>query len=650
MKRVFAILLALVMILSLSVTAYAAGENGSITITNATPGEDYSLYKIFDASVKKNADGTTEAVSYSIDPNNNPYFSILFGADGKKLNEHFIYNPNATTGNILVNENATQDQLIAYLTKLVKESKVDPIQKVEDFQLHPEVNDTDPTDDDDLVFSGLDSGYYLIISSLGSAVTINSNTPHVEVIDKNQEPGTNFDKQVQTGVDDEGKPTWGDSNSASIGDKVNYRISVDTTNYDGDQKIKYYQFHDEKGDAIWAEFNSIEVFVGGKELPRGYYLSQGGVNTNNWLLLGDEDNGCSDGWDNLGENERTPENAQWFLVHLGYDKFRITIPWLEGHDLVENKDTQGNTVSYTLKFAEDAEPKYQSPNKLEVTYRAAVEANAAIGGTDHGNRFNKAHGSWTTEYETGNTPDDQVTTRVYGIGLLKDDSQSRKNLAGATFAVYGSYTEDANGNKVYGDPVNVIPTGIDGVYAVDSLGTDLDKISGDHKQTTRAYYQYLREPDGNFILTDKDNPESKVVNAALAAQGTTQTNKVVSQVNGKLAILGLEAGDYYLVEIEAPEGYNALQEHVVLTAGEGARPFVVYADKNGDVADIQSEDGTHKAYTYELTHTVVHNSKGAILPSTGGEGRIMLISIGTMLAIGFAILLITQKKMSIYTD
>ena len=650
MKRVFAILLALVMILSLSVTAYAAGENGSITITNATPGEDYSLYKIFDASVKKNADGTTEAVSYSIDSNNNPYFTYLFGADGKTANELFTYNPNATTGNILVNESATPDELIKYLTKMVEKANVDPIQKVDNFQLHQEANDTDPTDDDDLVFSGLDSGYYLITSSLGAAVTINSNTPHVKVIDKNQVPGTEFDKQVQTGVDADGNPIWGDSNSASIGDQVNYRISVNTTNYDGDQKIKYYQFHDEKGDAIWAEFNSIEVFVGGKELPRGYYLSQGGVNTNNWLLLGDEDNGCSDGWDNLGENERTPENAQWFLVHLGYDKFRITIPWLEGHTLVENKDTAGNIVSYTLKFAEDAEPKYQSPSTLEVTYRAAVEANAAIGTTDHGNRFNKAHGSWTTEYETGNTPDDQVTTFVYGIGLLKDDSQTRKNLAGATFEVYKTYYVDDNGNAVYEDPVYVIPTGIDGVYAVDSLGTDLDKISGDHKQTTRAYYQYLRDPDGNFILTDKDNPESKVENAALAAQGTTQTNKVVSQVNGKLAILGLAAGEYYLIEKVPPEGYNALQNHVVLKAGDDTRSFAVYADENGDVADIQAEDGTHKEYTYQLTHTVVHNSKGAILPATGGEGRIMLISFGTMLAIGFAILLITQKKMSIYTD
>ena len=102
MKRVFALLLALAMVLSMGITAFAAGENGSITITNATPGEDYYLYKIFDASVKKAADGTVEAISYSI-KTTDPYFIPLFGSVDDPQNEYFTYNPNATTGNILVN-------------------------------------------------------------------------------------------------------------------------------------------------------------------------------------------------------------------------------------------------------------------------------------------------------------------------------------------------------------------------------------------------------------------------------------------------------------------------------------------------------------------------------------------------------------------
>ena len=39
-----------------------------------------------------------------------------------------------------------------------------------------------------------------------------------------------------------------------------------------------------------------------------------------------------------------------------------------------------------------------------------------------------------------------------------------------------------------------------------------------------------------------------------------------------------------------------------------------------------------------------------VIPSTGGTGTFWLITIGTLLAIGFAVFLITHKKMSVYTD
>ena len=199
-----------------------------------------------------------------------------------------------------------------------------------------------------------------------------------------------FDKLIATATDDAGNPTtWGDSNTANIGDKISYKISFTATNYEGDKKINYYQVHDEKGDAIWAEFNSIQVFVGDVELPRGYYLSQGGdPQEGTWLWLGDGDDTCSDGWNDIPEEERSRNDAQWYLVHLGYDQFRITIPWLENHTLTDVTNTEGAVTSYSLGFAEDAASLYDSPSLVEITYDVVVEANAAIGDTSHGNRFN----------------------------------------------------------------------------------------------------------------------------------------------------------------------------------------------------------------------------------------------------------------------
>ena len=610
MKKFLSILMVLAMVLLLSGPAFAAENKGSITITNATVDETYALYKIFDARISKDADGNTNAVSYSIETDNQ-FFAALFGTDGTADNAYFVYNAN--TGSVTKKESVNDSELIKYLTELVKngtyETAVTPVKATSD----------------EVKFENLPYGYYLITSTLGTTVTINSNTPDVSVIDKNQEPGGDFDKSIQIGVDEEGNPIWGDSNSANIADEITYKISFVATNYDGENKIKYYQIHDEKGDAIWAEFNSFKVTVGGVELNRGYYLSQGGVNTDNWEFLGD--------WFDIPEADRDRNDAQWYLVHLGYDKFRITIPWLENHTIAdvtntngEVTNTNGEVTAYTVNFPENADSKFDSPVTVEITYNAVVEANAAIGDTTHGNRFNKAHASWTSEHETLTTPSDEVVTYVYGIGLLKDDINTHENLAGAKFRVFK--------DEACTEPVYVIPTDIKGVYIVDSLNTVAEEISGIKQETSRKKYaDYLEE----YLKDDKGNQ-------------IEQNNLVVSQENGKLVILGLKEGTYYLKEVEAPAGYNALTQPVEFKAGEEISSFTIFADENGNVANIQRTDGIHHEINYNLTHTVVHNSKGVVLPSTGGMGTFWLITIGTLLAIGFAVFLITHKKMSVYTD
>lgn len=598
MKKLLAILMVSILVLSIGVTAFAADKTGSITITNATIDQTYNVYKIFDATITNNT--SAKGIAYSIE-SDNQFFEALFGADGKKANTFFSYNAN--TGSVTKKEGVNDSELIKYLTELVNNGNYTPA-------ANP-IKATSET----VEFEDLPYGYYLITSTLGATVTINSNTPDVQVIDKNQEPGVGFDKQVQAGVDENGDPIWADANSANIGDRFSYRISFTATNYDGDKKIKYYQIHDEKGDAIWAEFNSFKVSVDDVELTRGYYLSQGGVNSDNWEYLGD--------WTGVEKNRN---NAQWYLVHLGYDQFRITIPWLENHTITNNTNDNGEITSYSVNFTDNANSKFESPVQVEIIYDVVVEANAAIGNTSHGNRFNKAYASWTSEHETGSNPPDEVVTHVYGIGLLKDDGATGVNLAGAKFRIY----KDADCKE----PVYVIPTDVDGVYIIDSFKTPAESITGIAKDTARKLFaerldEYLTDKDGNKLEQD---------------------NLVVSQLNGKLAVLGLKEGSYFLKEVEAPEGYNALSLPVELKAGQDIRPFVIFANDEGKVADIQTEDGTYKEYKLDLTHTVVHNSKGVELPSTGGEGTFWLITIGTLLAIGFAVFLITHKKMSVYTD
>ena len=219
MKKFLSIMMVLALVLSLGVTAFAAENTGSITITNATIDETYAVYKIFDASIKMAADGeTAEAVSYSIEKDNQ-FFEALFGADGTSTNTFFVYNAN--TGSVTKKEGVNDSELIKYLTELVAggtyATAIAPVKATTD----------------EVKFEDLPYGYYLITSTLGTTVTINSNTPDVTVIDKNQKPGGEFDKLIQNVVDAECNPICEKANSANIGDEVTYKITFEATNYDG---------------------------------------------------------------------------------------------------------------------------------------------------------------------------------------------------------------------------------------------------------------------------------------------------------------------------------------------------------------------------------------------------------------------------------
>ena len=585
MKRLFACLMALVLVLSLSVTAFAAENTGSITITNATIDETYSLYHIFDATYSTDENGNADAVSYSI-TTDNQFFAYLFGADGKTENTYFSYD--AQTHAVTRKEGTQNSDIIAYLTDMVR-SEEDNFTAVK----------TETATDEIVVFSDLPYGYYLIDKGNGAAVTIDSNTPDVEVIDKNQIPATDFSKLVW----DEEAEQWVVSSSANIGDIIDFKVQFDATNYDGEKQIKYYTVQDTKGDALWVEFNSVTVTIDGVTLDRGYYHGVDGTsNTGEWKYFGN--------W--TEEEKADPDNAQWYMIHRGFDAFDIVIPWMDNYHF------EGTTNDFSLTYGEGAKSIYGSPVDVVVTYRASVEPGATIGNAQSNNLWNTAKLTWTSNTTDGPDDPSTTTTTVYALGLEKIDSDTREHLAGAVFEVYR--------DEACTKPVYVIPTDIKGVYILDDLDTI---VSGEFRETSREKYAaYLDD----------------------YLKGERQKNVVTSEINGKLVILGLEAGDYYLKETVAPDGYNKLASTTMVTVGQTNNSFFVIADPNGNVVNAQNATGDQTKHTYTVTSTTVENSKGIELPSTGGEGTMMLITIGTVLAICFAVFLITHKKMSVYTD
>jgi len=568
MKKLLSFMLTLVLVLSMSVTAFAVDGKGSITITNATVGEDYSVYKLFDATYNADAEGNADAISYSIDKDSNQFFAVLFGADGTTPNDYFNYD--AVTGTVTKKSTVNDTELIAYVTDIVN---------ADDANYTPDAGPVEATTTE-VEFNNLDYGYYIIKSTLGGTVTINSNTPDVEVIDKNQQGATDFNKQIKTGEKD-GAELWGDSNSACFGETVKYKITFDATNYDGANQTQFYSVYDTTGAAISPDFTSITVKVGDQTLTKGYHIGTG------------EFAGTSEKLGTWDGDYTTA--AEWYLVQSDKDNFRISIPWMTNHTL--NGD---GTSGYSLGFGEGAKSKFESPVNVEITYEATVEDNATIGGASYNtagsNNINTAHVKWYFQGGTDSTINDTVHTYVYGIGVLKEDSSTAVNLAGAQFAVYS--------DEACTQLITFTETDIHGVY------------------------NHIEHTEDDYVV-----------------------HTVVSQDNGKIVLLGLKSGTYYLKEVKAPDGYNALSAPVKIEVGEGkSEDFSVYANTNGEVADTEQDVAGYTKHTFGVTKATVGNSKGVELPSTGGKGTTMLITFGSLIAIGFAVFLITHKKMSIYTD
>ena len=591
MKKLVSILMAFALILSLSISVSAAGT-GSITITNATIGETYNLFKFFDATYAEDGAGNAlldadgkAIVSYTID-NSNQFFDDLFGVDGTATNEYFIYE--AGTGVVTKRAGVLDSAVIAYLDGLAATATPDA---------------SIPATSETVVFTGIDTGYYLVDRGVSSIVTITSNIPNVEIIDKNQKPnvGDGFEKLVY----DEETGNWVEVSSAKVGDIIDWQINFEATNYDGDDIVLYYSVRDIKTSSLWVEFDDITVTVGGVKLEKGYYYC-----ADNAIATGE--------WDYLGNwgSDTDINNAQWYLIHYGYDEFEIVIPWLDDYTFT---GVQSATKGYDLAFDLDkkdgnsilSESLYASPVDVLIEYSASVGPDAA-----NSSAKNSATLDWVTPEGTFGPEDPETTeTKVYNLGITKTandgtSSTPATRLPGAIFELYL--------DKDCTQPVAVIPTNNEGVYILDDVNT---VVSGVNRKTARELYVGYWE---TYIGADLSKTR----------------NDMETPASGQLVIMGLEAGTYYLKETKAPEGYNQLVAPVEVVVGTGATAVYDNGYKTLDGNDI----------TYSVYNATIENNRGVELPSTGGEGTFWLITIGTLLAIGFSVFLITHKKMSVYAD
>ena len=203
MKKLVTLLLAMVMIFSLATTAFAqtvgteAAGTGSITISNASKGETYAIYKLFDATV----DGEG-AIAYT-------------GTIPEALSAYFTKD---SAGNIALAEDVEEAELFAALKTWAESA---------------DATATAESDGSELKFVGLAYGYYVVTTTQGdAAISVTSTNPNATIVDKNTTPPIKEPAKVADGED------------YNIGDTITYTVSFKTANYDGEKQIVSYTIKD----------------------------------------------------------------------------------------------------------------------------------------------------------------------------------------------------------------------------------------------------------------------------------------------------------------------------------------------------------------------------------------------------------------------
>ena len=208
MRKVLSVLLVLAMILSLGAMAVSAAEvkDGVITVTDAQKGETYSLYKLFDLSYDQENTPTKFAYTYTKNGAADAFLTALQAQESPFALEEIKTTVDAGKYNVTLKDGKKDVDVVKFLK--------------DNAASLPKPQTKQAGTDGNLVFDQLDHGYYYLTSTSGTLVTLDSNTPTVDVQDKNEAP--TLTKLVQ----EDSNQSWGAKNTASVGKTVNFKITI----------------------------------------------------------------------------------------------------------------------------------------------------------------------------------------------------------------------------------------------------------------------------------------------------------------------------------------------------------------------------------------------------------------------------------------
>ena len=252
-KKIAAIMLSVMMVLGMCSVVGAAeasgtsGTTGSITINKAAPGETYKIYRILDLE-SYSGSGETENYAYKLRKTTSKWNTFI-QSDGIK--DVYV----TLDGDYVTWKSGVADDKAAeFAQKALDYAEKNSIAAEEEKKLSGTETSAE--------FTNLPLGYYLVETSVGTVIALNTTKPDWEINDKNVAP------IVKKEVSKTESGTYGKKSTASIGDTVYFKTTI--TAQAGAQN---YVLHDKMSEGLTFA-KSVSVTKNGHPLtaPNDYSL------------------------------------------------------------------------------------------------------------------------------------------------------------------------------------------------------------------------------------------------------------------------------------------------------------------------------------------------------------------------------------------
>ncbi len=688
MKKLGALLLAMVMVLSMSMPALAASSSdttGSITISGAIANENYTIYQIFELTYTSDEDGnnTGDSYSYKVVEAWKEFieeYSIDVVNDGGQVETVYLfdltdYDYLSPDSPIFTYENdadvvaAFARAALAYAAEEdINESASASFAWSDEYNQYTvngnayisNVNDDGGYAYTDMTFYDLDLGWYLVDTSLGSLCMLTSTDPNATVNEKNGTPTVEKWVHENSAADE----TWTHEDDAMNGESILFEINI--SNINGAVNLVLHDSMDSElhvADNSNFHLNTILLYTNDDEDTVPINLVEG---TDYIITVGE----CT-------VEDCTLDNCA-FEVHFvrDFDDVDTTGYITLTYYLVLDTDDD----SYTDDFDEIdnyaqvtfATSSVSTPAQAE-TYSFGFEVFKYTGTVYEGQTYQYViTDSATYDINAGGDAyclaylDEDTNTVYYAVFDLGDwDTNSDAEF------VITDWTEEINLCTTWNEGTEDVTVNLT-FYAnsmpnenIDNHIVEIMEIEGDSSIDPQEF----TGDDNTTIISEGGQPLANAVFVVTNEMGQTAyflyennldiylfegwlnveeslpddspyTTSLTSASNGMIYIEGLDIGGYILTEIAAPDGYNKLDNSIYVT---------IWADYNNDTGECND---------YGVTWTLgengdvesgvvnVENNSGTELPSTGGMGTTIFYILGAILVCGAGVLLITRRRMS----